>query len=43
MTLLLFLIGVLEIGTIIKIGQNIGAFVTVSLIFLNSRYWDLFC
>tara|TARA_B100002051_G_C16268022_1_gene407494 strand:+ start:159 stop:578 length:420 start_codon:yes stop_codon:yes gene_type:complete len=38
MTLLLFLIGVpaLEIFVIIKIGQNIGAFVTVSLIFLTA-------
>ena len=38
MTLLLFLIGVpaLEIFVIIKIGQNIGALVTVSLIFLTA-------
>ena len=38
MTLLLFLIGVpaLETFVIIKIGQNIGALVTVSLIFLTA-------
>ena len=37
-TILLFLVGLpaLEIFVIIKIGQNIGAFYTISLIFITA-------
>ena len=44
-TILLFLIAVpaIEIFIMIKIGQNIGAFTTISLIFITAFIGDLFC